>query len=56
MSNTRDELIALRNELMKEVDAERAENKKHGDKYLSRKSRKILDRIWNIDDQIMKLT
>ncbi len=53
---TRDELLKQRNDLMKIVEAERAENKKYGVKYLSRETRKILDKIWIIDDQIMHLT
>ena len=56
MPNSREILIATRNELMAKVDAERTENKKHGIKHLGPKSRKILDQIWNIDEQIMNMT
>ena len=52
----RDALIKERNDLMKIVDAERAENRKHGIKHLSRNAHKILDKIWNIDEKIMVLT
>jgi hypothetical protein len=53
---TRDELLKQRNDLMKIVETERAENKKYGVKHLSYNIRLILDKVWNIDEQIMNLT
>jgi len=53
---TRNALLAERNKLMQIVEAERAENKKYGVKHLSYNIRLILDKVWNIDEQIMELT
>ncbi len=53
---TRHELLDERNKLLIVVDQERKENKVYGIKHLSLKTRKILDKIWNIDEKIMLLT
>lgn len=53
---SREKLLETRNALMSLVDRERQENKKYGIKHFSHNTRKILDRIWNLDHQIMLLT
>jgi hypothetical protein len=49
-------LIAERTALTTLVEAERTENRKYGVKHLSQKARKILNKVWNIDERIMELT
>lgn len=57
MLNTRESLIATRNELMEKIVADRTEVKKHGIGNLSHDTRtELLNKIWNIDEQIMDMT
>ncbi len=49
-------LIAQRTDLLKKVEAERAENRNYGIKHLRGASRRILDTVWNIDERIMEVT
>jgi hypothetical protein len=53
---TRARLIRERESLLAPVRAEQAENARLGVKHLSQGSRRILNRVWNLDDKIMRLT